>query len=203
MFVNIILPTICGYVIGSIPIAVWLGKLRFRKDVRELGSGNPGATNVYRSWGIGWAVLVFVLDALKGIIGVVVCIPAVDSMESWWLGGVVAAALLLGHQYPLFSRFQGGRGVSTAAGILLVLHPAILAAGVLTFGWTIAFTRRVSLGSMVAVTTVLLLAVGGWAIQGQPPQTLIISLTIWVLLIWGHRENIGRLLEGREPPIGS
>jgi len=188
-----------AYLIGSIPVAVCLGRLKFQEDVRDSGSGNPGATNVYRRWGFFWGLTVFLLDALKGVaasmlIGLVEPGP--------FLAVLVVACVILGHQYPVFSRFRGGRGVSTAAGCYLLHMPVLLGVGILVFGIVLATARRVSLASLLAITSILIAHTSMHMAGIAYGTTVWGTVIMWLLLLWGHRQNIRRLVAGTEPRIG-
>ena len=190
-----------GYLLGSLSFAVIMSRLMGLADPRSYGSGNPGATNVLRSGNKQAALLTLAFDALKGYVPVLACA---------WLGygeAVAAAAGLaafVGHLWPLFFRFQGGKGVATAAGVVFGLNPLLGLAVLASFALVVGFTRYVSLASMVAAVfapAYYLLGDGvAWTASGYKTLAL---MAMGVLLIWRHRENIRRLLAGTESKLGS
>jgi len=184
-----------SYLFGSIATAVIVAKLMGMPDPRHFGSGNPGATNVLRLGGKKAAIFTLAGDILKGVLPVAFCIalnlPVI----------VVAAAALaafIGHLYPVFFGFKGGKGVATAAGVLLAMAP--LTGLIVTTVWLVnaIITRYSSLSALLAAISAPIVA---WLI-GQPVEILITITLISALLIWRHQANIQRLLAGQEPKIG-
>lgn len=172
-------------------------------DIRETGSGGTGATNVSRNAGKGAGVVTLVLDALKGAGAVIfakVILSGVDQPRAaWWIGmsGIIA---MLGHIFPVWLGFRGGKGVATGVGVFAVLAPlAVVCAGVL-FVVVVWSTRYVSLGSMIAALTVPLFVWLESLIRHVPDLTAVVvsTLTGAVLIVYAHRENIQRLLTGTE-----
>ena len=193
------LATLAAYLIGSLSFAVIVSRAMGLNDPRTYGSGNPGATNVLRSGNKAAAVLTLLLDALKGFVPVVV----VDQFGArFGLGegtvALVALAAFLGHLWPLYFRFQGGKGVATAAGVLLGLNPWL---GLATLGtWVIiaAFFRYSSLAAIVAAVFAPFYQLLIWG--GGPAA---ISVTVMgLLLIWRHGANIQKLFKGTESKLG-
>ena len=186
-----------GYLIGAIPFGLLAGKLR-GVDVRKYGSGKTGSANVTRSLGVRIGLMVMLLDMAKGAAAVLLAraISADEAMPA--LAGIAA---VVGHNWSLFIGFTGGRGVSTGVGGLLALvPPAGLAAAVVAFS-TMGLSRYVSLGSMAgAVVGALALAV--FVALGQRPAIDLVYTVVAPLIIWQHRDNIGRLLRGQERRIG-
>jgi len=193
-----ILAALAAYLVGSLSFAVIVSRAMGLSDPRTYGSGNPGATNVLRSGSKAAAVVTLLLDALKGYLPVAVVVhfgPAHGLGEG--TVALVALAAFLGHLFPVFFRFRGGKGVSTAAGILLALDLRI--AGVVLLVWLLVVlaSRYSSLGAIVAalaapVATVYFL---GWG----PFAWMVLAMT--ALLLWRHRANIGRLMDGSESRI--
>jgi glycerol-3-phosphate acyltransferase PlsY len=187
--------TVIAYLMGSISSAILICKAFGLADPRTQGSGNPGATNVLRLGGKLPAALVFVSDCLKGLLPVL--------LAKWlhfpdlWLG-LVGLAAFLGHLYPIFFRFQGGKGIATAFGVVLALSLSL--AGILFAIWfiIILMTRYVSLASMLAAAALPLFAY--WLQQSD--FTLALSLMA-ILTIWRHRNNIVKLCTGMESKLGS
>lgn len=200
-----LLATVAAYLIGSLSFAVIVSRAMGLADPRTFGSGNPGATNVLRSGSKKAAVLTLLLDAAKGWLPVV----AVASMGApWGLGtgtvAMVGLAAFLGHLYPVFFGFKGGKGVATAAGVLLAFQPWLGAATLLTWIIIAGFFRYSSLASIIAAVFAPLyyLFGDGLAWYTETPVTVAIFL-MSLLLLWRHRENIGRLATGKESKIGS
>ena len=187
-----------SYLLGSMPFGLILARLFGSADVRKAGSGNIGATNVARVAGPAAGVLTLLLDAGKGWFAV-------------WLTGhfmhgasglLVAAGFfaLLGHCFPPWLRFRGGKGVATAAGVFGALCPEALLAALILFGLVVWFWHYVSLGSLAAAAAIPLLVYFLWAPHFAPPNIVTVgSLAIAALVIFQHRGNIGRLTRGEEP----
>ena len=186
---------ILGYLIGSLPFAVIVSKAFGLADPRSFGSGNPGATNVLRTGNKLAAALTLIGDAAKGWIAMAV-VAKVDA------GGTAVAlaglAAFIGHLFPLFLKFKGGKGVATAVGVLLGLDGWLALGAVLVWAATAAFTRYSSLAALVAAAAAPAMA---FALHGAVASTQIVLL-MCLLLVWRHTENIKRLLAGTESRIG-
>jgi glycerol-3-phosphate acyltransferase PlsY len=195
-----ILIMLAAYLIGSIPSSVWLGKLIYNKDVREEGSGNAGATNTIRVLGWQIGVVVLLLDALKGWFAVYLAdllpMETYLGMSKPLFQIVLAVLAVLGHIFPVYVGFKGGKGVATLLGVAIAIFPwqvILIELGVffLIFG----STRIVSLGSiLVAVTLPFLM----WLAFPVELPILILAIVIAVFIPVTHRKNIGRLLKGEE-----
>jgi len=188
-----------AYLFGSISFAVVVSRAFGLPDPHEYGSKNPGATNVLRTGNKLAALLTMLGDGLKGFVAVFAAIhlaPLAGAAD--WTVAAAALAAFVGHVYPVFHRFAGGKGVATAAGIVFALHwPLGL---VLTVIWvTMAFGFKIS--SLAALTTAVLLPLGMLYTMG-PGAYAWASVVIALLLFWRHRVNIRQLLSGRERPIG-
>lgn len=188
-----------SYGIGSVSFAVVMSRLFALPDPHSYGSGNPGATNVLRTGHRAAAAFTLLGDAGKGVVAVLLARwlwP--DPEQTGWTVPMAALAAFIGHLYPIFHRFQGGKGVATAAGIYLALNPW-LGAGVLST-WLImaVFFRISSLAALVAATSAPLYA--AMLFGGRPITLAIIPVTLFLLL--RHRDNIRRLWAGTEPRIG-
>ena len=188
-----------AYLIGSISFAVLVSRAMGLSDPRSYGSGNPGATNVLRSGNKLAAILTLVGDAAKGAVAVL--LAQAFAARFGFTGFVITCAGLaafIGHLYPVFHRFQGGKGVATAAGVLLALSPAL---GLCTLGtWLLvaAITRYSSLAALLAAVCAPFFA---WWLSG--PDAVIVPIAIMSgLLIWRHRQNIAKLAAGTESRIG-
>ena len=194
-----VLAAIAAYLVGSLSFAVIVSKAMGLSDPRTYGSGNPGATNVLRSGSKAAAILTLVLDALKGWVPVAL---AVHVGPRHGLGdgtvALVALAAFLGHLWPVFFRFQGGKGVATAAGALLGIDPLLGAATILTWIIIAAFFRYSSLASIVAAVFAPF-----WQLLTQGPDPIAAAVTVMgLLLLWRHSANIKRLLAGTESKLG-
>ncbi|MCD2513926.1 glycerol-3-phosphate 1-O-acyltransferase PlsY [Comamonas endophytica] len=199
-----ILATLAAYLIGSLSFAVIVSRIMGLNDPRTYGSGNPGATNVLRSGSKPAAIATLVLDALKGWLPVAL---VHWFGRPWGLGdGTLAAvglAAFLGHLYPVFFRFQGGKGVATALGVLLGISGWLGLATALTWVIIAFFFRYSSLASLVSAVFAPLYYVlfGGVLWYAEAPVTAAI-VAMGLLLIWRHRENIKRLMAGKESRLG-
>jgi glycerol-3-phosphate acyltransferase PlsY len=191
----IILLIFAAYVIGSVPTGYLLGKLR-GVDVRTIGSGNVGATNVARAVGKSQGIITLIADAAKGYLPVFTALQlGQDSLTV----ALTAIAAFLGHLYPLFLNFRGGKGVATGFGALLALAPMATLVLVVVFALTAVATRIVSLGSLAtAVAAPLSL----WLFH-QPAAIVAMGCFLGAMVIRRHRANIRRLLAGTEPRFGA
>ncbi len=192
------LALLLSYLLGSIPFGVILAKFLGGADVRKAGSGNIGATNVARVAGPAAGVLTLLLDAAKGWFAVWLAARLMHGET----GFLVAAGFfaLLGHCFPLWLRFRGGKGVATAAGAFATLCPEAMIAALILFALVVWFWRYVSLGSLAAAATIPLFVYFLWAPHFAPPNVMTLgSLAISAVVIFQHRGNIGRLVRGEEP----
>lgn len=192
-----------GYLVGSIPTAYIAGRLLKRVDLRTVGSGNLGATNVYRNLGTLPAVVVVILDALKGAVPVVVLPSEFDwailrdaETTTFWTLAIGVAAIL-GHSRPIFLLWRGGgKGVATGAGVFAALAPAPFAAAFVVFATTLLVSGFVSLSSLLAAWMIPL----GVAVSGRAASPLFaVSVLVAAFVTWAHRANIARLRAGTEP----
>jgi glycerol-3-phosphate acyltransferase PlsY len=195
---------LASYLLGSLSFAVIVSRLMGLNDPRSYGSKNPGATNVLRSGSKKAAILTLLLDAFKGWLPVVLVLAWGPAQG---LGSEVAAlaglAAFLGHLYPVFFGFAGGKGVATAVGVVIGVHGTLALATVLTFAIILYFSRYVSLASMVAAVFAPVFYLLGDGVVWQATATEVLSLlAMAILLVWRHRENIHRLLAGTESKLG-
>ncbi|MCM2256650.1 MAG: glycerol-3-phosphate 1-O-acyltransferase PlsY [Vicinamibacteria bacterium] len=190
------LALVAAYLLGAIPFSFVVARLWGVRDVREVGSGNVGATNVMRSAGKVPGAIAFVLDAAKGAVAAWLA-TRLGGPE--WLPPACAAAAVAGHMYPVFLGFRGGKGVATGAGAFLPLAPWATLIAFVTFAVVAAATRYVSVGSVVGAVA---LALGAWA-TGAPPPTWVAATLVSAVVIWKHRENLARLATGRENKLGA
>ncbi|OWQ87668.1 glycerol-3-phosphate acyltransferase [Roseateles aquatilis] len=194
-----VLALLAGYLIGSLSFAVIVSRVMGLSDPRSYGSGNPGATNVLRSGNKAAAILTLVFDALKGYVPVALVLKygAPYGMEEG-VAALVGLAAFIGHLWPVFFRFQGGKGVATAAGVLLAINPwlglAVLAVWV---AMAVVF-RYSSLASLTAAVAAPLLQMLIWGVGPELPAIALMSL----LLIWRHAPNIRKLMAGTESKLG-
>ena len=199
------LAALLAYLVGSLSFAVIVSRLMHLDDPRSYGSGNPGATNVLRSGNKIAAALTLLFDGLKAFIPLW-CVQEYGA-EFGLSGGTVAAvamAAFLGHLFPVFFKFKGGKGVATAIGASFGIHPLLGVATGLTWLIIAYFFRYSSLAALVAAvfTPVYYLLCDGVAWRSEPAVTVALGL-IAGLLLWRHKANIGRLISGSEPRIGA
>ncbi|MGA2183957.1 MAG: glycerol-3-phosphate 1-O-acyltransferase PlsY [Bryobacteraceae bacterium] len=190
------IPTILllsAYLIGGIPFGYLLVKLTTGRDVREFGSGNIGATNVLRTTGRGIGVATLLLDILKGAAAVWLADHFTHGSALWM--SVAALAVMLGHAFPVFLKFKGGKAVASFVGAFAYLTPVSLLSVVVLFVVVVAITRYISLGSIVAAGVFPLCV---WLIQHPAWPVIAASLIAGAFIIWRHRANIGRLRAGNE-----
>jgi glycerol-3-phosphate acyltransferase PlsY len=189
---------IVAYLLGSIPFGLLLTKLFGGGDVRTAGSGNIGATNVARVAGTLPGILTLLLDAAKGAAAVWLAGRFSDESATWMT--IAALAALVGHCFPVWLKFRGGKGVATAAGVFLMLSPLALVGSLIVFILVVAFWGYVSLGSISAAASMPLLIYLLWAPHHAPPLAVTFgALAAAVLIIYKHDANIQRLVEGEEP----
>ena len=186
---KIIIMIIIGYLLGSIPSGVWIGKYFFNKDIRNYGSGNMGTTNTFRVLGKKAGITVLLLDMLKG---------SLTALLPFFFGVHVNALLIglsaiLGHAFPIFARFKGGKAVATSVGVLLVYNPLFFVIAWVFFLTTLYLTSMVSVASMVGFT---LLSIVSFFFQDRLLTTVAVVLTIFVFI--RHWSNIERIKNGTE-----
>lgn len=187
-----ILTLILSYLIGSISFALIIGKMFYKKDIRNYGSGNLGATNAYRVLGIKAGVLVAIADILKGTLACF--LPLIlSSTVNPIICGLLA---ILGHIFSVFASFKGGKAVETATGVFLFLTPLGVLVGFVVFVLTLLFTKYVSLSSMLAGIALFI-----YSLIFEDKVIMVLSLLISVSIIILHRQNIKRLLNGTENKI--
>jgi glycerol-3-phosphate acyltransferase PlsY len=186
-----------GYLLGSIPFALLLVRAAGKGDVRRVGSGNVGATNASRAAGFKVGAAVMALDIGKGILAVVL-MGLVTKSPEWRAAAGLAA--IVGHCFPVWLGFKGGKGMATAGGIFLMLAwlPTLLAAAV--FVVVIALTRWVSLGSVLATAAFPVLLV---LVTDPPPAVVVCAVLAAAVIIFRHQSNIRRLIDGVEPSLGA
>lgn len=191
-----ILVLAAAYLLGSVPFAIVLVRLFKGVDVRTQGSGNAGATNVLRTAGKGLAIGTMLLDVGKG--GLAIILMRAVTYDPRWMGAA-AVAVTLGHVFPVWFAFRGGKGVATAIGSFGVLAPWAVLAVVGVFALVVAATRFVSLGS---ITAACLLPLAMRLLVHAPDAQVAAAAAVTLILVVSHRANIGRLLEGTERRLG-
>jgi len=199
---------VIAYLIGSIPTAIWYGRIFHQTDIRQHGSGNAGATNTIRTFGKKAGILVLIIDISKGSLGVL--LPSIVSgimgweinyRFSWLFNSELAFGLAaaLGHIYPIYEKFKGGKGVATLFGVIIAVSPISALFSLLMFVLIFILTKRVSLGSILSgvVFAISFMVITKPMFLGDYIFTIIYPL----LIIYTHRSNIKRLLNGTEPKL--
>lgn len=203
---------VVAYLLGSIPFGYLLVRAFRGEDIRLTGSGNIGATNVARSGAKGLGIATLVLDAVKGAVAVWVAFLLADSKlnvcgdfilfpcaPAWRLMAVAALLAVLGHVFPIWLKFKGGKGVATALGVFCVLFPKAILVSLAIFILIVAVTRYVSLGSILGAIS---FPVAAYFIQKPDGASLVLASAVTLIVIVKHHQNIGRLLAGTESRFG-
>jgi glycerol-3-phosphate acyltransferase PlsY len=195
---TVILIPLAAYLLGSIPFGLLLTKLFGGGDVRKAGSGNIGATNVTRVVGPLAGILTLAFDTTKGAAAVWLAGRFTNESATWMM--IAGFVVLLGHCFPVWLKFKGGKGVATALGVFLALCPLAAVSALLFFVICVAYWRYVSLGSVAAAAAMPLLVYFLWAPHHAPPIIIDVgTLAIALLVIYKHDGNLQRLVEGTEP----
>lgn len=185
-----------AYLIGSLPGSLLIGRLLGKDDPRRSGSGNAGATNALRTGGAVYGLAVLAFDLGKGVLAVLLP-TAMGAGEGSGLAHACGAAVVVGHVYPAFFGFRGGKGAATLIGALLVLAPFQLLPGVAVWAVTLVLTGFVGLSTVLGMTAVALaLTVAHWPAVTAPPAAF--GAAMWLLIVYTHRGNLQRALTGRE-----
>ena len=206
MYLAFIWIAAAAYLLGSIPVGYVLVRIFRRQDIRTMGSGNIGATNVLRSEGKGLGAATFILDAVKGaaavLLGAAIAGSVLPSVPQRNVMAVAALFAVLGHMFPLWLRFRGGKGVATGFGVFLVAAPLAALTALAVFALTIAITRYVSLGSILGVASFPVFAY--FMVHGERPAFFVaVQAAVALLIIVKHHPNIRRLLTGTENRFGA
>ena len=190
---SIVLGATMAYLLGSIPSGLWIGRKFFQIDIRQHGSGNLGATNSFRILGKKAGTIVLLMDLLKGSISVLL-------LKQMDLHGVspliIALFAVIGHTYPLFANFKGGKAVATFAGVILAYQPVLFLIGLGIFILTLAISKMVSFTSMLTISIGVLLS-----LYFQDMVLTTIALFADIFIIYRHRTNIQRIFNGTEPKV--
>ncbi|HEH0720119.1 TPA: glycerol-3-phosphate 1-O-acyltransferase PlsY [Staphylococcus aureus] len=197
----IIVMLLLSYLIGAFPSGFVIGKLFFKKDIRQFGSGNTGATNSFRVLGRPAGFLVTFLDIFKGFITVFfplwLPVHADGPISTFFTNGLIVGLFaILGHVYPVYLKFQGGKAVATSAGVVLGVNPILLLILAMIFFIVLKIFKYVSLASIVAA---ICCVIGSLIIQDY--ILLVVSFLVSIILIIRHRSNIARIFRGEEPKI--
>ncbi len=219
---SVVVICLLSYLLGAIPFSLIVARIK-GVDLRQHGSGNAGATNVYRVMGAGPGALVFGLDCLKGVIATVLISQIRIGDESLigllgsrpvladtWPMIMAGASAMVGHVFTIWGRlffgsWRGGKGVATGSGMLVGLIPVAVGIGLVLFIGVVALTRIVSLGSILAATSLpitLIIAHFGFG-HPEPPPIWVFAIIVPVLILWTHRTNVKRLLNGTEPRVAA
>ena len=194
MSFTFIIGALVAYLLGSIPSGLWIGQTFFQKDIREFGSGNLGSTNAFRVLGPKAGSVVLFCDVLKGSLATILAMTVFKqpSISPLW----IASFAVIGHTFPLFASFKGGKAVATFAGMILAYQPLLLLYGLIIFLVLLAITRMVSLTAMVTISIGVLLSLlfNDWLLTA-------FALAIDIFIIYRHRANIQRILNGTENKV--
>lgn len=188
----IILLLIVSYLLGSIPFGLVVGKLIYKKDIRQFGSGNIGTTNAFRAFGTPGGILVFLCDMLKGAIPVLIAM----SLNPGWHPLVFGGMAIVGHSYPIFLKFKGGKAVATSFGVVLGFNPIFALISIAAFFISLFVTSMVSFSSIFAVTfaAILSLFYQDWVLT-------LATVLVLILVIIRHKDNISRIRQGTESKV--
>jgi acyl phosphate:glycerol-3-phosphate acyltransferase len=186
-----------AYFLGSVPVGVILGRVLRGSDLRDMGSGSTGTTNALRAYGAKISIAVLILDVLKGALPVILA-RALGANP--WIVGLAAVLTVVGHCWSPFIEFDGGKGVATGFGALIALQPWV-AFAILLMVAIVIWKRYVSLGSIITAIAVGLVLCIAWLGDREPPAVAVAAVAICAIIIWRHRGNIYRLLDGTERRI--
>ena len=198
--VTIILLAVAAYLLGSIPSSVWVGRALFEVDVRDYGSGNAGATNTFRVLGTETGIIVLLLDIIKGITAtsLVLFLPEVlpESEQFINLQLLFGICAVVGHIFPLFAQFKGGKGIATLFGMLIAIHYALALVCLGLFVLVLFLTRYVSLSSILAAISFPLFTI--FVFKRDEPLFIAFGIAAALLVVLTHQKNIKRLINGEE-----
>ncbi|RFS17392.1 glycerol-3-phosphate 1-O-acyltransferase [Emticicia sp. C21] len=200
----ILMGVLVAYLLGSIPTAVWYGKIFHGVDVRQHGSGNAGATNSLRTFGRKAGIIVLIIDFLKGFLAVLSAQFLFPDTEKY-LPLIMGLAAVIGHLYPVFAQFRGGKGVATALGVIAATFPMTVIICMVVFFILVFATRYVSLGSMIgALAFPVQIALNVWNVNpNHDPYYIAFASALFLILVFTHRHNIQRLMKGTENKFGA
>ncbi|MBS1579254.1 MAG: glycerol-3-phosphate 1-O-acyltransferase PlsY [Bacteroidetes bacterium] len=194
---------VLAYLIGSIPTSVWVSRYFFEIDIRDYGSGNAGATNTYRVLGSKWGTFVMVADMLKGVIAtsLYILIPhyATNELHRTNFMITLGLAAVLGHIFPIWANFKGGKGVATLFGMALAMQPVVAVSCVGVFLLVLYLTRFVSLSSILAGLAFMVFIL--FIFNEKETLYRIFAVVVAIMIVFTHQKNIGRILRGTESKI--
>ena len=190
----IVLICIAAYLVGSINFATLIARLN-SKDIRKLGSGNAGTMNVLRTIGKKWGVLVFILDSLKGLSFALIGRLLIDGPNNFEMAIVLGACVILGHIFPIFDKFRGGKGVASTIGVFIAISPIV---GSITLVILIVMLFGIKYGFIGSILTVTAFAINAIILCQNSVGAIIIICLWWALVVYAHRSNIIRLIKGEE-----
>jgi glycerol-3-phosphate acyltransferase PlsY len=197
---NEMMLVVLAYLLGSIPTSIWVSKAVFGIDIRQYGSGNPGATNTFRVLGSKWGVFVMTADITKGMIATSLYILIPFYLENELARTnfmiVLGLAAVLGHIFPIFADFKGGKGVATILGMALAIQPIVALICIIVFLITLFTTRFVSLSSMLASIVFMVLIL--FIFNEKETSYRVFAIIVALMVVVTHQKNIGRLLNGKE-----
>jgi glycerol-3-phosphate acyltransferase PlsY len=197
---NEMMLVVLAYLLGSIPTSIWLSKMVFGIDIRDYGSGNPGATNTFRVLGSKWGAFVMIVDITKGVIAtsLYILIPFYlqNELARTNFMIVLGLAAVLGHIFPIWADFKGGKGVATILGMALAIQPIVALICIVVFLITLFTTRFVSLSSMLASLAFMVLIL--FIFNEKETSYRVFAILVAIMVVVTHQKNIGRLLNGKE-----
>lgn len=206
--VAFVFSAIIGYLLGSINFAIIFSKALYKQDVRTMGSGNAGMTNVLRSFGKKGAIPTLAGDVFKGIAAVLLgrlvfflLVPQMDTLYGAYIAGIFT---IVGHMFPLYFHFKGGKGVATSGGVILALQPLLALILVTVFLLVVLVSKMVSLGSVIGISLYPVVTLVWALLNGTVPVVFctVCSAVIAALVVWMHRGNIKRIASGTEYKFG-
>ncbi len=199
-YMNEMMLVVLAYLLGSIPTSVWVSKVVFGIDIRDYGSGNPGATNTFRVLGSKWGTFVMIADITKGVIATSLYILIPYYLENELARTnfmiVLGLASVLGHIFPIWADFKGGKGVATILGMALAIQPIVALICIVVFLITLFTTRFVSLSSMLASVVFMILIL--FIFNEKETSYRVFAIIVALMVVVTHQKNIGRLLNGKE-----
>lgn len=199
VYMSIAIIVICAYLIGSIPSALWIGKIFYHTDVRQQGSGNLGATNTFRVLGKKAGIIVTIMDVLKGTAAVLLpLLPFFADVQIHAL--ILGVVAVIGHIFPIFASFRGGKAVATSAGVVLGYAWPLFLLLFVAFFITLKLTKMVSLTSMIVALIALIYSIIYLVLTGDFALFILIVI-LFTFIVYRHRENIKRIKAGTEPKV--
>ena len=190
----IVLICVAAYLIGSINFATLIARIN-SKDIKKMGSGNPGTMNVLRTIGKGWGVLVFILDALKGLSFALIGRFLINGTDNYEMAIILGACVILGHIFPIFDKFRGGKGVASTIGVFIAISPIV---GSITLVVLIVLLFGIKYGFIGSMLTITAFAINAIILCQNSVLAIVIICLWWALVVFAHRSNIMRLIKGEE-----